>query len=155
MSPFTWFLLKSTLGASLAEQWMRTHLTGQGTPVGPLVREDPTCRGATAPLLQGPRATATEPSHHKYWSLHALGPSRHNWGDLVPQLLKLACPRASKLQLMSPHAAITKAHTPRACALPQEATAMRSPHTATREQAPPSACREHPCTATKTQCSHK
>ena len=34
-------------GTSLVAQWLRIRLPMQGTRVQPLVREDPTCRGAT------------------------------------------------------------------------------------------------------------
>ena len=37
-------------GASLVAQWLRIRLPMQGTRVRPLVREDPTCRGATNPV---------------------------------------------------------------------------------------------------------
>ena len=36
--------------ASLVAQWLRICLPMQGTRVRALVREDPTCRGATKPL---------------------------------------------------------------------------------------------------------
>ena len=42
---------KGTWGASLVEQWLRIRLPMQGTRVRALVREDPTCRGATEPVL--------------------------------------------------------------------------------------------------------
>ena len=35
---------------SLVVQWLRIHLLMQGTRVQALVREDPTCRGATKPV---------------------------------------------------------------------------------------------------------
>ena len=35
--------------ASLVAQWLRIRLPMQGTRVRALVREDPTCRGATKP----------------------------------------------------------------------------------------------------------
>ena len=38
------------VGTSLVAQWLRIHLPMQGTQVRALVREDPTCRGATKPL---------------------------------------------------------------------------------------------------------
>ena len=38
------------LGASLVVQWLRIRLPVQGTQVRALVREDPTCRGATKPV---------------------------------------------------------------------------------------------------------
>ena len=37
-------------GTSLGAQWLRIHLPMQGTRVRVLVREDPTCRGATNPV---------------------------------------------------------------------------------------------------------
>ena len=40
----------SALGASLVAQWLRIRLPVQGTRVRALVREDPTCRGATKPM---------------------------------------------------------------------------------------------------------
>ena len=49
----------------------------QGTRIQALVREDPTCRGATKPM------------HHNYWAC-ALEPTRHNYGARVPQVLKAA-----------------------------------------------------------------
>ena len=36
--------------ASLVAQWFRVCLPMQGTQVQALVREDPTCRGATGPV---------------------------------------------------------------------------------------------------------
>ena len=36
--------------ASLVAQWLRIRLPMQGTRVRALVREDPTCRGATKPV---------------------------------------------------------------------------------------------------------
>ena len=47
----------------------------QGTQVRSLVREDPTCRGATKLV------------HHNYWAC-ALEPASHNYWAHVPQLLK-------------------------------------------------------------------
>ena len=44
-------ILKSILnGTSLVAQWLRIHLPMEGTWVQALVREDPTCRGATKPV---------------------------------------------------------------------------------------------------------
>ena len=42
--------LKRYIGASLVVQWLRVCLPMQGTRVRALVWEDPTCRGATAPV---------------------------------------------------------------------------------------------------------
>ena len=41
---------KPNIGTSLVAQWLRIHLPMQGTQVRALVREDPTCRGATKPV---------------------------------------------------------------------------------------------------------
>ena len=61
-----WFtFLKTTLGTSLVVQWLRICLPMQGTQVRALVREDPTCHGATKPM-------------------------RHNYWPREPQLLKPA-----------------------------------------------------------------
>ena len=73
-------LLKSkySTGTSLVVQWLRIRLPMQGTQVQSLVREDPTCRGATKPM------------HHNYWAC-ALEPASHNYWAWVPQLLKPLC----------------------------------------------------------------
>ena len=53
----TYFLIyKTGMGTSLVVQWLRIRLPMQGTWVRALVREDPTCHGATNPC-----ATTTEP----------------------------------------------------------------------------------------------
>ena len=41
---------KIYLGTSLVTQWLRIHLSMQGTWVRSLAWEDPTCRGATKPV---------------------------------------------------------------------------------------------------------
>ena len=41
---------KSNLRASLVAQWLRIRLPMQGTRVRALVRENPTCHGATKPV---------------------------------------------------------------------------------------------------------
>ena len=58
----------SKMGTSLVAQWLRIHLPMQGTRVQALVREDPTCRGATKPVCHNCWACALEPASHKYWS---------------------------------------------------------------------------------------
>ena len=40
----------------------------QGTQVRALVREDPTCRGATKPMCHNFWACALEPTSHNYWA---------------------------------------------------------------------------------------
>ena len=62
-------------GPSLMAQWLRICMPMQGTRVRALVREDPTCLGATKPV------------HHNYWAC-ALEPVSHNYWAHVPQLLK-------------------------------------------------------------------
>ena len=42
--------LKKEKGISLVAQWLRIRLPMQGTRVRALVREDPTCCGATKPM---------------------------------------------------------------------------------------------------------
>ena len=64
------FIIIRSLGTSLVAQWLRICLPMQGTRVRSLVREDPTCCGATKllsllsrtrePQLLSPRATTTE-----------------------------------------------------------------------------------------------
>ena len=48
-------------GTSLVAQWLRIRLPMQGTRVQALVREDPTCHGATKPVRHNYRACALEP----------------------------------------------------------------------------------------------
>ena len=43
--------LKGIFGTSLVAHWLRICLPMQGTQVRALVWEDPTCRGATKPML--------------------------------------------------------------------------------------------------------
>ena len=66
------------MGTCLVAQGLRIRLPMQGTRVQTLVREDPTCRGATKPV------------RHNYWAC-ALEPVSHNYWAHVPQLLKPAC----------------------------------------------------------------
>ena len=127
--------LKVRWGTSLVAQWLRIRLPMQGTQVQSLVQEDPTCCRATKLLCHNYWACALEPASHNYWA-HA------------PQLLKPLRPRAC--------AATTETEScnywsPRAlslCSATREATAMRSPRTATQSS-------PHPGAATKTQCSQK
>ena len=86
---------KNQWRTSLVAQWLRIRLPMQGTRVRALVREDPTCCGATKPV-------------------------RHNYWACTPQLLKPARSRARTVQLLSPGGTTTKAHVPRACAPQQE-----------------------------------
>ena len=79
----------------------------QETRVQSLIQEDPTCRRATKPMCHNCWACALEPVSHNYWAR-------------MPQLLKPRHNRVHMLQLLSPRAATTEAHTPRAHAPQQE-----------------------------------
>ena len=100
-------LYSRLLLTSLVAQWLRICLPMQGTRVWALVRKDPTCCGTTKPMCHNYWACTLEPMSHNYWSLCALGPVCCNYWARV-------------LQLLSPCAATTEAHAPRACALQQE-----------------------------------
>ena len=80
---------KCILGTSLVAQWLRVHLPMQGTRIRALVREDPTCRGATKPRasqllslcsrarepqLLSPRAATTEARAPRAHALQWEGP---------------------------------------------------------------------------------
>ena len=65
------YSLKNTFfRASLVMQWLRIHLPMQGTRVRALVREYPTCHGATKPMCHNYWACALEPASYNYWSPH-------------------------------------------------------------------------------------
>ena len=66
--PGTILILKLKSQASLVAQWLRICLPMQGTWVRALVREDPTCHGATKPVHHNYWACALEPASHNYWS---------------------------------------------------------------------------------------
>ena len=55
-----------TIWASLVAQWLRIRLPVQGTRVQALVREDPTCRGATNPVRHNYSACTRDPASHNY-----------------------------------------------------------------------------------------
>ena len=74
---------------SLVAKWIRVCLPMQGHRFNPWPRKSP-------------HATEQWSPHHNYWSLPALRPVSHKQWAPAPQLLKLACPRASKSQLLSP-----------------------------------------------------
>ena len=62
-------VLKShALGTFLVAQRLRIRLPMQGTRVWALVREDPTCRGATKPVRHSYWACALESVSHNYWA---------------------------------------------------------------------------------------
>ena len=123
-------LLKSAkVGTSLVAQWLRTRLPMQRTQVQALVREDPTCCGATKPV------------HHNYWGW-ALEPVSHNYWACVPQLL-------------SPRATTTEAHVPRAHVPQQEKPLQWEAHALQGRVAPLATTRESLRTATKAQHSQK
>ena len=110
-----WFL-----GTPLVAQWLRIRLPMQGTRVWSLVWEDPICRGATKPVCHNYWSCTLEPVSHNDWSLCTLEPVHHNHWAHIPQLLKPTGSRAHMLQLLSPRAANTEAHAPKAHAPKQE-----------------------------------
>ena len=61
-------LLKMPWGTSLVVQWLRIRPPMQATRVRALLREDPTCRGATKPVRHNYWACALEPASHNYWA---------------------------------------------------------------------------------------
>ena len=71
-------LKKKSWRASLVAQWLRIRLPTQGTWVWSLVREDPTCCGATKPIRHNYWACALDPTSHNYWArvLQLLKPAR-------------------------------------------------------------------------------
>ena len=62
---------KTGSGVSLVVQWLKIRLPMQGTQLWALVREDPTCHGATKPMRHNYWACALDPVSHNYWSPHA------------------------------------------------------------------------------------
>ena len=62
----------------------------QGTRVWALVREDPTCGGATKPVRHDYWACTLEPVSHNYWAC-ALESTSHTAEAQAPQLLKPVC----------------------------------------------------------------
>ena len=104
--------------ASLVAQWLRIHLPMQGTRVRALVREDPTCLGATGPVC------------HNYWAC-ALEPASHNYWACEPQLLKPAC-----LEPVLCNGRGHRSERPMCCReeWPPLAATGESPHTATGTQ---------------------
>ena len=56
---------KDNAKTSLVVQWLRIHLQMLGTWVQSLVREDPTCHGATNPMSHKDQAHAPEPTQEK------------------------------------------------------------------------------------------
>ena len=104
------FLRITYFRASLVAQWLRIRLPMQGTRVRALVREDPTCRGATKPVRHNYWACALEPVSHNFW--------------------------AHVLQLLSPRATTAEAGAPRARAPQQEKPPQREACAPQRRVAP-------------------
>ena len=74
--------------ASLVAQWLRVCLPMQGTRVRALVREDPTCRGATGPVSHNywacaSGACAPQEERPRQWEARApwwgVAPACHSW----------------------------------------------------------------------------
>ena len=83
-----WWFLK-ILGTFLVAHWLGIHLPMQRTRVRSLVREDPTCLGATKPV------------HHNYWAC-ALGPPSHNCWSPRATTTEARVPRAHAPQQEKP-----------------------------------------------------
>ena len=62
------FVMKKRSRASLLFQWLRICLTVQGTPVRPLLWEDPTCHRTNKPVCHNYQACTLEPTSSSYWS---------------------------------------------------------------------------------------
>ena len=87
------------LGASLVAQWLRIRLPMQGTRGRALVREDPTCRGAThAPQLLSLRATTTEARTPR-----AHAPQREATAMRSPPTAAKSSPRSLQLKKVRVH----------------------------------------------------
>ena len=68
---------KSGMRVFLVAQWT-IHLPMQETQVGSLIREDPTCHGATKPVCHNSWACALEPRSCNSWSPSTLEPVLSN-----------------------------------------------------------------------------
>ena len=71
-------LLETLRRASLVAQWLRIRLPMQGTRVRALVREDPTCHGATKPMRHNYRASSLEARKPQLPKPMHLEPVLHN-----------------------------------------------------------------------------
>ena len=114
-------------------QWLRICLPVQGTRVGSLVWEDPTCGRTTKPVCHNYWACALEPTCYNYWSpcttttelMH-----RNYWAH-ARQLLKSTRSRGLRATTTEPACCnywSLRAWSP--CPARREATAMRSLFTA-------------------------
>ena len=112
---------KNHWGTSLEAQWLRICLPMQETRVWALVREDPTCRGATKPVHQNYWACALEPVSHNYWAC-------------VPQLLK---PARLELTLCNKRSHRNKKPVHHNEEWPLLAAIRESPHAATKDPMQP------------------
>ena len=83
--------------ASLVAQWLRIRLPMQGTRFRALVRENPTCRGATKPVC------------HNYWAW-ALEPASPNYLAHMPQLLSPCSATREATTMRSQHIAMKNSH---------------------------------------------
>ena len=93
--------LKRGWGASLVVQWIRIRLPMQGTQVRSLVREDPTCRGATSLCTQ-----LLKPTHPRAHAPRQEKPPQRE----AQALLQRVAPTPCSLHLDSPHAATKTQH---------------------------------------------
>ena len=99
-------ILKKEFRASLMAQCLRIHLPMQRTWVWSLVREDPTCRGATKPVRHY-WACTLEPASHSYWSPRTWSPcstTRKATSVRSPRTATKSSPNSQQLE-KSPRAA--------------------------------------------------
>ena len=83
----TLYLFKNDLSrASLVAQWLTIFLPMQGTRVWALVREDPTCRGATKSVRHNYQAHVPQVLKPAHLELHALQQEKSlQWEASAPQ----------------------------------------------------------------------
>ena len=93
--------LRITIGTSLVAQWLRIRLPTQETQVWALVREDPTCRGATKPVRQDYWACTLEAASHNYWAHMPKSPcstTREATAMRSPRTTMKSSPRSPQLE---------------------------------------------------------
>ena len=69
---------KNEWGTSLVVEWIRIHLSLQGTQVRSLILENPTCCGATKPVGHNYRVCPQEPASRQLLKPLGLEPVLHN-----------------------------------------------------------------------------
>ena len=96
----------------------------QGTRVQALIREDPTCRGATKPVCHNYWAYALEPASHNYWSPRAATTEACVPRARAPQQREATAMRSPRTAMKS---------SPRSPQLEKARTQQRRPNTAKKK----------------------